>query len=194
MSSTGAAGALQIVLGGIAGSLLTWCLTWLRERRRLSDALRAPQREAIAAIVASAHELFIQEGRRTQLLIDRANVQEGKQRQFSQESFAGLAVELNRAILGLTMAMQIGQLTVIDPKCVSAANAVQEAFNQVKKLIRETSDDEVPDADSNRKLAADIGSAIDTLQKSVRDLVAVGRTQVSPTQGWWRRGSRGTSK
>jgi hypothetical protein len=67
MSSTGAAGALQVVLGGIAGSLVTWCLTWYRERRRLIDAAREPQRQAIAGIAAAAYELFMQQVRRSQL-------------------------------------------------------------------------------------------------------------------------------
>lgn len=44
-------------LGGAAfGAALTYGLTWLRERRRTLDAYRAPQRRAIAEIVAATHE------------------------------------------------------------------------------------------------------------------------------------------
>jgi Ni/Co efflux regulator RcnB len=189
MSSTGVAGALQVVLGGVAGSFLTWCLTWYREQRRMIDAAREPQRQAIAGIAAAAHELFIQQVRRSQLARDRANALEGKPLQFSPaQSFDGLVADLSRAIFGLTMAMQVGQLTVVDQQCVTAANAVQEAFNRVKAILKETS--ERSDADSLRKSAAEAESSIDNLQESVQRLVAVGRSRVAPTQGRWRRGSR----
>lgn len=48
-----------IVGGGIAGSSLTYALTWFRERRRLTDAYRAPQREAVAGILSAVYELQI---------------------------------------------------------------------------------------------------------------------------------------
>jgi hypothetical protein len=94
MSSTGAVGALQVVLGGIAGSFVTWCLTWYRERRRMIDAAREPQRQAIAGIAAAAHELFMQQVRRSQLARDRANQLEGKPLRFLPGHFDGLAHNL----------------------------------------------------------------------------------------------------
>jgi hypothetical protein len=182
MSSSGVAGALQVVLGGIAGSFVTWCLTWYRERRRMIDAAREPQRQAIAGIAAAAHEMFMQQVRRSQLARDRANALEGKSLQFSPAvSFDGLAADLHGAIFGLTMAMQVGQLTVVDQQCVTAANAVQGAFDRVKAVLKETG--ERSDADSLRKFADEAESSADYLQESVRHLVAVGRSRVAPTEG-----------
>jgi hypothetical protein len=184
MSSTGAAGALQVVLGGVAGSFVTWCLTWFREQRRLIDAARAPQRQAIAGIAAAAHELCIQQLRRSQLSRDGANALEGKPLQFSlSQSFDGVGVDLRRAIHALMMAMQVGQLTLVDQQCVTAANAVHGAFDRVKAVLTEAGGRS--DADSLRKFAEEFESSSDNLQESVRRLVAVGRSRVAPTQGWW---------
>jgi len=189
MSSTGAAGALQVVGSGFAGSFLTYCLTWYREQRRMIDAAREPQRQAIAGIAAAAHEYFMQQVRRSQLTRDHANTLEGKPPQFSPpQSFDGLAVDLRRARSALTLAMQVGQLTIVDEQCVTAANAVQEAFNRMKAVEKDMG--ARSDADSLRKFADEVQSSIDNLQDSVRHLVAVGRSRVSPTQGWRRRRSR----
>jgi integrase len=57
---------IGIVGGGIAGSSLTYALAWLRERRRTTDAYRAPQREAVAKILSagSVSENAVQSGRK----------------------------------------------------------------------------------------------------------------------------------
>jgi hypothetical protein len=40
---------------------MTYGLTWLRERRRILDAYRAPQRHAIGDIITETHALMIRE-------------------------------------------------------------------------------------------------------------------------------------
>ncbi|UQX12612.1 hypothetical protein [Candidatus Mycobacterium methanotrophicum] len=50
--------ALPYVGGGVLGAALTYALTWVRERRRILDAYRAPQRQATGDIVAAAHEFI----------------------------------------------------------------------------------------------------------------------------------------
>lgn len=149
------------------------------------DAAREPQRQAIAGIAAAAYELFMRMVRRSQLARDRANQVEGKPLQFSPAHFDGLAHELSGAIFGLTMAMQVGQLTIVDQQCVTAANAVQGAFDRVKAVLTEAG--ETSDADSHRAFAVEAESSVDNLQESVKHLVAVGRSRVAPTQGWRRR-------
>jgi hypothetical protein len=184
--SSGAVGALQVVLGGFAGSFVTWCLTWYRERRRMIDAAREPQRQAIAGIAAAAYELFMRMVRRSQLAGDRANQLEGKPLRFLPAHFDGLAHELSGAIFGLTLALQVGQLTVVDQECVTAAIAVQGAFDRVKAVLTEAG--ERSDVVGLRAFAAEAESSVDNLQESVRHLVAVGRSRVAPTQAWrWRR-------
>src|SRR5262249_6388995 len=83
-----------VVGGGIAGGILTYGLTWLRERRRLIDAYRAPHREAISVIIVATHELLAREADFRQAMNDLANESEGKPETDQARS------HLDRALLG----------------------------------------------------------------------------------------------
>jgi hypothetical protein len=45
--------------GGVAGSLVSFGLSWARENRRSLDAYRTPQRQAIEDIVTATHAALL---------------------------------------------------------------------------------------------------------------------------------------
>jgi hypothetical protein len=69
---------LTVIGAGIAGSALTYPLTWLRESRRTKDANRAPQCAAIAEIVEATYELRLRVFAFRDAYEERARQSEGK--------------------------------------------------------------------------------------------------------------------
>jgi hypothetical protein len=178
---------LTVVGGGFAGSALTYGLTWLRERRRSIDAYRAPQRLAIAEIVAATNELIVCEGTFRQVagqLIDYyvdSGIDSGEKP--SVPELWATVNQLSRSFLGVAKAFQVGQITVVDAQCFEAMG---EAFNKFIQ-IRATADQLGKSGfgvEDVRRLRAALEASTQQLSNDVDDLVGVAREQLSPLQGW----------
>ena len=93
---------LTVIGAGIAGSALTYGLTWLRESRRTKDANRAPQRAAIAEIVEATYELTLRVFAFRDAREERARQSEGKTfRRVSDAELEELTNQAQRALFGV---------------------------------------------------------------------------------------------
>ena len=123
---------LAVIGAGIAGSALTYALTWLRESRRTKDSNRAPQRAAIAEIVEATYELTLRVFAFRDACEERARQGEGKTfRRVSDAELEELTNQAQRALFGVGRAFHIGRMTVVDAECYEAMAA---AFNNFSKL------------------------------------------------------------
>jgi hypothetical protein len=124
---------LTLIGGGVAGALLTYGLSWWRERRRTLDSYRAPQREAIGGIIAATHELLLRETDFSQAMGDLANEAGGKShRTYSDRELDDVTSQLNRAMLGVDRAFNVGRLTIVDAECFEAMGIAYNEFVKVK--------------------------------------------------------------
>jgi hypothetical protein len=123
---------LTVIGAGIAGSALTYALTWLRESRRTKDSNRAPQRAAIAEIVEATYELTLRVFAFRDACEERARQSEDKTfRRVSDAELEELTKQAQRALFGVGRAFHIGRMTVVDADCYEAMAA---AFNNFSKL------------------------------------------------------------
>ena len=122
---------LTVIGAGIAGSALTYALTWLRRSRRHQRPNRAPQRAAIADIVEATYELTLRVFAFRDACEERARQSEGKTfRRVSDAELEELTNQAQRALFGAGRAFHIGRMTV-NADCYEAMAA---AFNNFTKL------------------------------------------------------------
>lgn len=171
-------------LGGFVGSALTFGLTWRRENRRTQDSYRAPQREAIAGIVAASHRLVVSEMAFRRIMNDLASEARGElRRDYSQAELDADADQMNRVLLDLDTAFAIGRLTIVDPECFEAmgiaANElmkIQSEFANVAEVART-----LENADAATQTFKDY---VRQLKLHVYDLTKEGQAHLSPVQTW----------
>jgi hypothetical protein len=112
---------LPVICGGIAGSLVTYGLTWVRERRRNDGAYRAPQRIAIGDIVAATHELTLHVHAFRDVCDEFTRRTEGREfREISEAELNEVSNQTRRALLGVGRAFHVGRLTIVDAECFEA--------------------------------------------------------------------------
>lgn len=90
--------------GGLAGSALTYALTWLREYRRSMDLFRAPQRDAIAGLSPSTSRL-------DRLAYERFKRKDGwapEEMEWANKEYQAILADLNHATY-------VALLTVVQP-------------------------------------------------------------------------------
>lgn len=170
---------LPVICGGIAGSALTYGLTWVREHRRTNDAYRAPQRVAIGDIVAAVYELTL----RVHAFRDVFEELASESREISGAELNEVSDQTNRAMLGVGRAFHVGRLTIVDAECFEAMG---EAFNNFGKLRTELQGvrELAPTADNMREKVASIVSFTQGLNRDVVALVQAGQKDLSPVQSW----------
>ncbi|KLI07909.1 hypothetical protein ACT17_02845 [Mycolicibacterium conceptionense] len=175
---------LTVVGGGIAGSALTYGLTWLRERRRTADAYRAPQRAAVGEISAATYELTLRMFAFRDVCENLVNQHEGKlHRQIPDEQEEETATQAQRALLGVGQAFQTGRLAVVDAECYEAMGAAFHNFNKVGEALSGVAE-LTPTAENMREKLAALMSFVRDLNRDVVALVKAGQTQLSPVQTW----------
>lgn len=129
------AAALPYLGGGIFGAALTYGLTWMRERRRTLDAYRAPQRQAIADIVAATHEYMSCELEQRMLMQDLVRqIRENRPLVTAEQSDAAMKAS-GRALLAVERAFQVGRLTIIDAPCWKATGIAYVDFSQLSTAL-----------------------------------------------------------
>jgi hypothetical protein len=122
-----------LIGGGVAGALLTYGLSWWRERRRTLDSYRAPQREAIGGIIAATHELLLRETDFSQAMGDLANEAGGNRIAHTQIANSTMSLaSLTGQMLGVDRAFNVGRLTIVDAECFEAMGIAYNEFVKVK--------------------------------------------------------------
>jgi len=175
---------LNVICAGIAGSGLTYGLTWVRERRRTNDAYRAPQRVVIGDIVAATHELTLRVYAFRDVNEELAKESEGKEfRKISDAELDEVSDQTNRALLDVGRAFHVGRLTIVDAECYEAMG---EAFNNFAKLqtALQGVGEVTPTADNMREKTASVVSFTEGLNRDVVALVEAGQKHLSPVQTW----------
>jgi hypothetical protein len=180
---------LTVIGGGIAGSALTYGLTWLRERRRTTDAYRAPQRAAIGEISAATYELTMRVFAWRDELESLANEGEGKpDRTIDGAHQEDTFIQVQRALLGVQQAFQIGRLTVVDAECYEAMGEAFYFFTKLGGALSGydelTPTAETPTAENLLETLASIVTFVRDLNRYVVTLVEAGQKRLSPMQTW----------
>ncbi|BCO57887.1 hypothetical protein KN246_14700 [Mycobacterium intracellulare] len=123
----------QLFVSGAVGSSLTYALTWWRERKRMQDAYRAPQRQAIAEILTAGHEFQLSALNWRRVLTDLIE----EIRQDRAENIPAISAEIREkqaayaaAMMGMRRAFEVGSLTVVDVQCWQEMVAAVAAFSQ----------------------------------------------------------------
>lgn len=184
---TSAAEVLRYVATTAAGGLITYALTWVRERRRTLDAYRAPQREAIGGIIAATHELLLRESDLREALTELINQGRGQpHRKVSDEQLAAASNGINAAFLGVDRAFNTGRLAIVDAVCYEKMGVAYNEFVRLKNAFGDWSEN----ADNLARLTAEVQRYAVQLNRHVADLVLAAHQRVSPVQGLWNRGRR----
>ena len=178
---------LSIVGGGIAGSALTYGLTWLRERRRTTDAYRAPQREAVAKILSAGYELELAVNAACAAYDLAADWKEGKASRASanaalNESGGGISQSL---VLGVGLAFNVGRITIVDADCYDAMGRAFNEFAGLKEAISGVKDLNENSAPAElRALTDSIRTFTRKLNEDIFELVLAAKRNLSPVQTW----------
>jgi hypothetical protein len=138
-SSSGSASWLSIVGGGVVGALLAFLLTWYREHRRSAEAYRAPQRLAVADIVATTNELVTRGALAAEAifaeLVDGGLVRSSGLGTIDTNRIGPPMNDVRRAASDLVGALDLGRIVVVEPECRKALDAANEAMSPVKRFL-----------------------------------------------------------
>ncbi|MEU6563335.1 hypothetical protein [Nocardia nova] len=160
--------------GGVIGSSVTYVITYVRERRKLHDAYRTPQRDAIGGIVAATHELKVA----TVDVIDHAGLT-GRQTSDDAELASERAFE--RAVLAVEKAFAVGKLSIVD---AASYEQMQVAYNEYSQFRRTMNPETISGAAQWTEFIAGHRKSVDILDREVAKLVQIGQRRLSPVQSW----------
>ncbi|MCA4725431.1 hypothetical protein [Mycolicibacterium fortuitum] len=173
----------QLFISGAVGSSLTYALTWWRERKRMQDAYRAPQRQAIADILTAGHEFQLRALNWRRLLTDLI----AESRQDSAENLTAISAEMREkeaayaaAMMGMRRAFEIGSLAVLDVPCWKEMVVAVAAFSRFN-------DDpdgaiQISSADEAEQFVALNKERSDQLRVAVSALVKTANGRVTPVE------------
>lgn len=172
----------QLFVSGAVGSSLTYALTWWRERKRMQDAYRAPQRQAIGDILAAAHQLQLRVLNWRRVLTDLIE----EIRQDRADNLPAISAQIHEtenayatALLEMRRALEVGALTVVDVRCWQEMVVVAAAF---ARFDDGTNSGEVSTADEAEQFVARIGERAGQLRVAVSGLVKTANERVTPAE------------
>jgi hypothetical protein len=125
----------QLFVSGAVGSSLTYAFTWWRERRRMQDAYRAPQRQAIGDILAAAHELRRRNLDASLAMADMIELIRQDQTPTDATQLWATSSAQGDALLAAQRAMLVGRLTIVDAPCWEAMGVATAALDEVTSAI-----------------------------------------------------------
>ncbi len=187
---------IHLVGGGLVGSGVTYGLSWWRERKRMKDAYRAPQREAIGGIIAAANELDIAGFTFRDLAIQvakylRDDSGDTEELRFAPQDLPTSQQMFDRAAKGLEYAFQVGRLTIVDAACYEKMGAAHNAYCQIRDAFNAAIEAVPYDGDGEKK-PDDLDAArrhmyryASQLAKDIDELVLIADDRVSPVQSLW---------
>jgi hypothetical protein len=160
------------IWGGIVGVAGAQLLTWVRERRRNRDAYRAPQREAIGAIVAAVNDLKIG-------VLDALEHLGVGGRQTSDDASAQALNTFQHAMLDLDEKFQIGRLTVVDGPCRDKMLTAYLAYSELRDWANTQAQ---PTQESFAEFIRRIGETSNRLDTLIPELVDLAEARLSPSR------------
>ncbi|MDX1873553.1 hypothetical protein SBI67_15630 [Mycolicibacterium sp. 120266] len=172
----------QLFVSGAVGSLLTYAFTWWREHRRMQDANRAPQRQAIGDILAAAHELQLRVLNWRRVLTDLID----EIRQDRANNLPAISMQIHEvetayatALLGMRRALEVGSLSVVDVRCWQELVVVAAAF---ARFDGGTGIGQIASADAAEQFVSRLGERSDQLRVAVSTLVKTANDRVTPAE------------
>ncbi|OBF05340.1 hypothetical protein [Mycobacterium sp. 852002-10029_SCH5224772] len=172
----------QLFVSGAVGSSLTYAFTWWREHKRMQDAYRAPQRQAIGDILAAAHELQLRVLNWRRVLTDLIE----EIRQDRADNLPAISAQIREtesayaaALLEMRRALEVGSLTVVDVRCWQEMVVVAAAFS---RFDEGPNGGEISTADAAEQFVARIGERADQLRAAVSVLVKTANERVTPAE------------
>jgi hypothetical protein len=181
---------LTVIGGGIAGGLLSYGLTLVRERRRSLDAYRAPQRRAIGDIITATHGLMMCELEKRTVMTEL--VEKIRQQAHSDapgEELMAAEKAMGSAMLGVDRAFAIGMLTIVDAPCFEAMGAAYFEFQRLRGAIK-TGATEKETLEEIEEYIRTIAGHATQFNKDVSALVRAAQDRVSPAETFWNRWRR----
>lgn len=173
----------QLFVSGAVGSSLTYGFTWWREHKRMQDAYRAPQRQAIGDILAAAHEL-----RRRNL--DAAHAMEDMIELIRQDKMPTEASQLcatssalGDAVLAAERAMLVGRLTIVDAPCWEGLAIASAALDDLTTVMRSKIDALPMDTvEEIEQYIDELDALIEKYGQAVNALVVGAADRLSPAE------------
>ncbi len=178
------AAMIAALLGGVTGSGLTYCLSWLRERRRTLDAYRAPQREAIAGIVVALHELLLRVADFRRDYLDNRGASGDQPLKSLSRLFSAVGGgndHLRLALIGFDQAQLLGLLTIVDDDCYEALDKVVDAFKELRNAMSRIAGTN-PSPEEAKVISSELAELAKRLAVAVTFLLVVGRERVAPVR------------
>lgn len=174
---------LPYIGGGVAGSTLTWGLTWVREHRRTVDSYRAPQRHAVGEVLAAAHEFQLRLLDWQQTMTDLVEAI----RKDQDESLAAIGAQLEKtrsawamSLMDLRRAFEVGHLTIVDAQCWEAMGAAAVEFEKFDAVLNEET--VVRDVDDAERLQEQLKGHAAQLRVAMRALVQMANDRITPAE------------
>ncbi|BBY77000.1 hypothetical protein MPRF_38990 [Mycolicibacterium parafortuitum] len=160
------------IWGALAGAVTARILTSLAERKRNRDAYRAPQREAIGAIIAAANDMKVS-------LSDALEHMGLTGRQTTDDAAVASLNTFLRRLLALDEQFSIGRLTVVDGPCRDKMLTAYVRFSELRKLANNPAMATQAGFDEFIREMSETSNALDTL---LAELVDLGEGRLSPTR------------
>jgi hypothetical protein len=158
---------------------LAFLLTWYREYRRSADAYRAPQRQAVADIVAETNELVTRSALAARA-IDAEFARGDWVRPGGPIDANQIGPPINdarRAASDLVRALGLGRIVVVDPQCRQALDSANEEMSAVKAFLGQPNPKTFVHAPFYKR---HLGAIVNNLEASVAHLVDVSESRLGP--------------
>ncbi|MGC5026272.1 hypothetical protein ACLQ3K_16090 [Tsukamurella sp. DT100] len=111
----------QVAVGGVIGAAATQLATWVRERRRNREVYRAPQRDAIAALMVAHNEMKIAASAIGDALVT----------ELSHEDTSRILDALVRGLMETDRAFAVCRLVVAEPETREKLASAQAEFDKL---------------------------------------------------------------
>jgi hypothetical protein len=170
----------QIVGGGLVGSGVTYCLTLWRERRKVLDAYRAPQREVISGLIAATHDFVIAEG----LLSYELERDAESEYDVPNPELDPAAAAFHRARYDLDKAFQGCRLAIVDADCYRAMGIANNNYIPMRRLFQRALEG---NRHEMKAICAELDEFAARLLREVNALVPIAQEHLAPTQNLWNR-------
>jgi hypothetical protein len=184
--------ALKYIGSGAIGALVSWGLSWLRERRRTIDAYRAPQRQAIGEIITATHALMKSELDRRLAMNELVKVMRQEQENVVvlSEELRAATVAMGSAMLDVERAFRIGSLTIIDAPCWEAMGAAYLEFDLLRAVQVSAAAVEWHRVEEIEQYVGVVEGHAKRFNKAVSALMPAANNRVSPADTHWNRWRR----
>ncbi len=164
---------VETVAAGLLGAAGAQVFTWIREHRKNRDAYRAPQREAIGAIIAAGNTLKV--GLSDMLehsgLTGRPTT--------SNDAAAKSLNEFITALLVMDEKFSIGRLTIVDGPC---RGLMLTAYLRYSELRRFANTELLATRTSFAQFLGQLDATVRRLDDVIADLVDLAEVRLAPSR------------